>query len=663
MTDLVVDEATSGHRTRTADTWSSRWYVASVAATIVPVWVAVWRVASSGFMPVGDTALTVMRARDVFTRHPPLIGMPAASGSYGDTITHFPGAIQLYVLAVPVKLFGNVWGPGIAMAFLSTLWIVLAAVALHRVLGPGRGLIGIAVLGVYAWSIGIGLVIDPVPAAMLTFTLLPFLLLAWCASTGDRVALVSAAIMANYLWLDHLALVVLVPIVAAVALLGYVLAYRHRWWSRVDEHRDERRGAWRGLGIAAALSALMWLPTLIAEVTSSPGNLHLLTESSGHEREVVASWSFAGHVMVDLVTYPRFWLKGSFDDPPFQNTFASAVPDGSSAAYAVVAGALLIVVFALLGRVALRRGDRIARWALITAAAAMVAAVVTIYFTPTRFGITGYVRPLWAVAAFVWCAVAVCLTRLLRRPRFVTRPRAIGVLVSVVLVFVFLNLPKSNRGYVPDSTTTRVVREVDAAVLARVRNGQSVALRTRPDYGTQKYFGALVLALRTANVDFCVLSGSPPLAGVDRCDGRERLVLAIDASSRVGSAVLSAPTTVVAASPLTDAEHRRLRGLERRVAAWLTSGDDIELSPAAERFVATYGTDVRDVLAPLLDPTGSPAPLSTRENVLKGLVGYWAADATRAHTEPFVGAPVSINDLRAWSALTDSATYVVVTEV
>ncbi|HET8929943.1 MAG TPA: hypothetical protein VFN21_04725 [Acidimicrobiales bacterium] len=663
MTDGSDVGADSRPTAITVDRWTGRLFALAVAATVLPVWVAAWRVAASGFYPTSDAALTVMRAHDVFTRHPPLVGMPAASGAFGDSITHFPGPIQLYVLAGPVELFGNVWGPPIAMGLLSTIWILATSWVLRRVLGPRMALIGVAFLGVFAWSIGIGYLVDPVPVTMLIFAFLPFLMSAWCAATGDRVALVVTAVMANYLWLDHLALVVMAPVVAAGALVGYVSAHRQRLWGRAEEHRSHehraaRRRAWQGLAAAAVVTVVMWIPTLIAEATRSPGNLRMLTRSSGHEREVVASFSFALHVLVDLMTYPPFWLRGSFDDPPYVNAPKLAVTDGSSTGYAIVMGLVLVGLFVWLGVLARRKGDRVALWALIMAVVAVAAAVPTIYFTPTQFGISGYLRPLWGVAGFVWCALVYATIRLVWRPRHTW---AVWAVAAVTVLVGVANLPTSKRGYVPEPRTTAMISEVNEAVLAEVADGGPIAVMTRPDYATQEFFGALVLAFRTAGLDFCVSIGSPPLAGVPACDDQDRQVIAIAVTDDATPSVRAAPETIVAVPFLTPEERERVDALEERVTDWLSSGESIRLTAAAQRELDASGPETKDYLAELITPSNDAATLERRNYILDALVALWVANPDQGDEPLFVGAPLSLSELHEWHELSGDRRDVIVT--
>src|SRR5690242_242372 len=52
-----------------------RLFVLSVIAAIVPIVVAAIMAIRHKWVPVGDSAFLAIRARDVFSAHPPLIGM------------------------------------------------------------------------------------------------------------------------------------------------------------------------------------------------------------------------------------------------------------------------------------------------------------------------------------------------------------------------------------------------------------------------------------------------------------------------------------------------------------------------------------------------------------------------------------------------------------
>ena len=661
MSDATAADAT-GIRAESRRARVPGVFAVALVATILPVWVAAWRVASSGFPPMGDAALTVTRAHDVFTAHPPLVGMPAASGAFGDTVTSFPGPLQLYALAGPVKLFGNVWGTPIAMGALSTLWIVLAAWMLWRCHGRGTATAGVALLGVFAWSIGIGYLVDPVPATMLIFPLVPFLLVAWCATTGDPPALVAAAVIGNFLWLDHLILVVVVPVVLAVAVIGHLLAVK-RPARAATATADEPRHRWRGVVVAAIVSVAMWTPTLIAEATRRPGNLELLVQSSGHERAVVGSWSFSVHVLIGLIATPPFWLRGSFDQPPFHNVPGAPTVAGASTAFDVVVGLVLAVVFLALLVATHRRGERTAFWGLTVAIAALVAAVPTIYSTPTRFGIAGYVRPLWGVAAFVWFVVGYSLWRLTHQRLSRFGERAVWALAALAVVVGLGNLPTGTRGYVPDDVATASVDRLHQAVADHLSDGRPLALRTRPDYVTQGYFGALVLALRSAGTDFCVQAGSPPLAGVAECGDRRRRVVGLAVSDDASPETFRSASTIAAIALWSSQDQRQFADLDARVGSLLERDRPVALSRAGRRILTARGPGAVRAAEDALAELTEPAPLAERKKSLRTLVALWLSDPASAETPPFADAGLSVAEWRRWADLADRRAVLVLEDL
>ena len=72
--------------------------------TLVPFVVALVRARQDGWVPSGDEANIATRSLDVFSRHPPLTGLPTTSYLTGSGIfTDHPGPIEFYLLAVPLR--------------------------------------------------------------------------------------------------------------------------------------------------------------------------------------------------------------------------------------------------------------------------------------------------------------------------------------------------------------------------------------------------------------------------------------------------------------------------------------------------------------------------------------------------------------------------------
>src|SRR5262249_51651383 len=89
--------------------WTWLW-VLTVALAILPIVVAVVRAILDHWLPVGDDAYFVLRPRDVWTSHIPLLGTwTSASLSTGRDINN-PGPLFFDALAVPVTVFGGAAG-------------------------------------------------------------------------------------------------------------------------------------------------------------------------------------------------------------------------------------------------------------------------------------------------------------------------------------------------------------------------------------------------------------------------------------------------------------------------------------------------------------------------------------------------------------------------
>ncbi len=56
-------------------------YQVAVVLAVTPIVVSALRNGLSGWVPTGDAAITTLRIKDVFTAHPPLVGMAALTST------------------------------------------------------------------------------------------------------------------------------------------------------------------------------------------------------------------------------------------------------------------------------------------------------------------------------------------------------------------------------------------------------------------------------------------------------------------------------------------------------------------------------------------------------------------------------------------------------
>src|SRR6185503_17993285 len=124
------------------------------AAFAIGFGVALVALARPRWFPILDLAQTEMRLRDVFSAHPPLIGLPGRIGTFQHQGSH-PGPLSFWVLAPFYRLFGSSsWAVQAATASVSAIAVGLALVLARR-RGGARLVWGIAaVLAVVTYFYG-----------------------------------------------------------------------------------------------------------------------------------------------------------------------------------------------------------------------------------------------------------------------------------------------------------------------------------------------------------------------------------------------------------------------------------------------------------------------------------------------------------------------------
>ena len=109
LEDVAVPEAPTPEALETAGTRPAdalderfRWvFRVACALVVLPVYVAAVRNGLHHWVPTWDAATTTVRVNDVFSRHPPLIGMWSSASGWSGHQINFIGALQLYLLAIP----------------------------------------------------------------------------------------------------------------------------------------------------------------------------------------------------------------------------------------------------------------------------------------------------------------------------------------------------------------------------------------------------------------------------------------------------------------------------------------------------------------------------------------------------------------------------------
>lgn len=631
---------------------------------VVPIAVEVVRRGLTGWIPVLDAAPTVVRAKYALGTSPTLVGMFTDSSRYTGAATYFPGAWQLYWLWAPIRLFGSNWGPLIGMGLLNIGWFLLAGWFVKRRLGHRAGAAALCFAAVLNWVLSPALLVSPVPMVMVLPAFVAFCFGSWALAAGDEGVLPLLAVVANFLLLDHLVLTVLVPAIGGVALACWVGGVLWQWRRRPDgSWPDRRRRSLRAVGGGLAVTAIMWLPVVVQQLTHSPGNLSNLWRAGRSQPDTVLSTADAGRRWLSLFVPPDFWLRPSRTS----SYLLSTAPPPSTMAVAAVLSALGLLALVLAAS-AFRRRDRAASSALFLAAVASVASVATIVRAvgQVQNPYPSYVQSTWVVAMFVTFALAYGIAR--AAPR---RLRGLGtgaVAVAAVVVAV-VNLPHAAVTYgvtvAPDRTVDRS-RALNTTMLDAVGDG-SVAVRTS-GYGAYPYTAAAIVALDAAGVRFCAdaiqqFEPSPiPACGSRKLDHEIRFVRGDGSDEAVdGWRVLGTATSL---SPADEAELTRSTDRVRAGVATATSeGRGIRFAPAFRRLVETEH-DLADVRANVADdsilnpPGGLMTTPAGRQRL--ALLVHMAEDVIRDHPSfdypddiPPVQIPgVDRSELLRWADLT-----------
>ncbi len=245
------------------------WLVVAWLAFAVGFVVALVALARPRWFPILDLAQTEMRLRDVFSAHPPLIGLPGRIGSFRHQGSH-PGPLSFWALAPFYELFGaSAWAMQAATATLNALALG-AALVVGRRRGGAPMFFGIgAVLAVLTYFYGPSILTQAWNPYLPILWFVVFVLGVWSVLCDDLAMLPVAAFAACFCLQTHISYLGLVGGLGAVALVWTAWSLARR-----RDALDDRRWWW--VGLAAGIVLLTAVPPIVQELTNSEGNLTLI---------------------------------------------------------------------------------------------------------------------------------------------------------------------------------------------------------------------------------------------------------------------------------------------------------------------------------------------------------------------------------------------------
>lgn len=168
------------------------WLLPSIiAATLVPLVVAVIAQRNASWHPVFDLAMTELRVRDVGGRHTPLIGL---QGRIGATGSH-PGPISFYLLAPVYRLLGaSSFSLQAATAVLQGLGALTALLVTARRRNR-QVLVAVAILLLLLMrGYGLSALTEPWNPHLPLLWFVAFLVAVWAVADGDLPMLLPAVL-------------------------------------------------------------------------------------------------------------------------------------------------------------------------------------------------------------------------------------------------------------------------------------------------------------------------------------------------------------------------------------------------------------------------------------------------------------------------------------
>lgn len=557
---------------------SERWFArASLVAVLVPLVVAAARAIGEGWVPVGDSALIAIRARDVLGGgpggHMPLLGMWAStSWSVGFDMNH-PGPLLYVVLALPAALVGGGGGLVLGTALVNVASVTGMFVAARRVGGDVVAAAAMAVTAVLCWSFGSAVLVEPWHA---TTVLLPFALFAvlvWAVVSGDRACLPWAVVVGSLVLQTNLSYAVFVPVMVAAAMVAVGAGARRRG--------ADRRTALLILGTSVAVGLLCWAPALVEQVSGEgEGNLSRLQRSLG-ESTTTLDVGTAVRSVARVVSLPPWWARPSYSHAFVPGAFGNPLPSFLPALGAL---AVIVALVALALVDARRRGDRVTLSAAGVAAGLLAVALVTAVQTPTAyFGTVAYqFRWLWPVGAFATLALVVAAVRQPWASAPPRRRQVLAALAGVSVVMAVANVPASHQETTAPAATYPVARTVTDAVGDEELGGPIHVVCGENVF--DPYCEAVMARLQDDGVAFVVDDGIGvrqlgPGRRVDPTQPTDRLVVV---SGEYAAFTPPGAEQMFLHSGLTDDEQRELRSLRADLGEAIAAGE-VRLNASGEQ--------------------------------------------------------------------------------
>jgi hypothetical protein len=499
VTTLVeADEGESAAAPTAAPDVGRRLFIVSCGVAIFSIVFALANAIHRGWVPIGDDAIFAIRARDVFSAHPPLLGTWTSASLTTKIDINNPGPLLYDALALPTTLFGSAGiGVAIGAAAINIACALGFGVIAYRRGGAAIGSIAMAIVAVLAWTMGSAALVDPVQTTSLLFPFLLLIALIWAASCDELWSWPWIVGVGSLVAQTYVTYAYFIPILMVWAAVAVVLRFRAVRRADPDAWHALSARARRSGIIAAVVLVLCWAQPLWEQLTGrGAGNISRLVRSVRAAPPTFGP-SSGTRVVAQVITRPPWWFR-----PSFRQFLASGPKHTVSLAFAAVTLLVLLAVMAWLARVTIRRGDRDFGYALVTAIVAVLAALFTAARVPTGgLAITQHTfRWLWPIAAFMWFAIISVLVR-----RYLTTRTQVqwvsATCIALAGVVGLLNLPWTDQGATAQQADIPVAHDLGRQ-LAHARIPGPVLVDLRGEKFADPFGTAVLVQLQRHGVRF-----------------------------------------------------------------------------------------------------------------------------------------------------------------
>jgi hypothetical protein len=486
----------------------------AVLAALAGVVEAAVRAAHAGWTPVADNAAIALRTQDVFSAHPPLVGMPSTLGAYahGHPASHL-GPLEFFALAPAYALFGRApLGLLVGAALVNTAAVLAIAWSSVRLGGARLAAFAMAMLAFLEGALGplIAEVWNP-DIALLPFA--AFVALSVVVAAGGFGAMPLALVFGSFALQAHLSYLGLAGLgllwAAVIAVVRAVVAVRATRDAGAEERARAQRSVHRTALLAVPALAVCWWAPVFQQFTGDRPNLTAVldgfTAKSTH-----AGPGFAIEWVGRVIGAP----------PPFG--MRSTAKLALAARHATPARVLVFAIpWVLLGAgivLAWRRRAWHALGAFATGVVTLVAATVTALRAPTGDGMlfTYNVRWLWPAAYAVWFAFAAGCVALLRAYRSSSGGTArgrVGVTAAWCAVAVLIACWPRAGVALNDEASMRLTRRLVSPTVDALEPGGAYVVRGRGPVGSVMVAPGLAVALERHGIHAYIgVARKPPIS-------------------------------------------------------------------------------------------------------------------------------------------------------